>query len=298
MSGLYAATAVKFNTTVLVGITKSTHDFRYKSKKVGNSGSTHIRQAQIEKSAPIISFSTYSVQSLLSILSNSDCPMVNLSGAGLIKYAIQGNPNGPGVNSSGHGVATMLTGQAYLSKLSWGIDSYLSADVEAFGLSSDGTTNPLVETTCLTAALPALTADELMTLVSATYGGTDMLPGLTKLDINFDHKAKNDDAACYTGGLPHPTRIITAGVGGPVEISGTFETTDLSLSIPASPAITLAFGFKPYIFGGAFGSVKTLSILLAMVEQNAEDLASATPGTQRFSFTGTVTAATYPWAWA
>jgi hypothetical protein len=297
MSSLYAATAVHFNTTVLAGITKSMHDFRYKDKRIGNSGSTHIRTATIEKSAPIINFSTYSVASLLAILNNLDCPCVNLTGAGLVKYSIRGNPNGPGLDSTGHGKAAMATGQAYLNKLSWGIDSYLQADVTAYGVSADGTTNPLVESTIATAFLPVLPEEELLTLVSATYGGTDFLPGLQSLEVNFDHKAKNDDNTCYTGGLPHPTRIVTAGVGGPIEITGSFETNDLSLSIVPTTEYTLAFGFKPFAFGGTLGTVKTLSILLAMVKQDAEDLATASPGNQKFSFVGTVTASTYPWSW-
>jgi hypothetical protein len=82
-----------------------------------------------------------------------------------------------------------------------------------------------------------------------------------------------------------------------VEITGSFETSDVGLVIP-STATTLAFGIKPYAFGGTFGTQKTLSVLLAMVTQTAEDLETASPGKQRYSFVGTVNDASYPWSYA
>lgn len=298
-SALYTATAIKFGaSSTICGITKSAHDPRNKTKVFGNSGSLHNRLAIIEKTAPMISFSTLSVASLLTLFANTDTPMLALNGSTVFceKYSIKGKADGPGIDTTGHGLAKILNGQAYLDKLSWYDGSHLTADVSVFGLSTDGATHPLVESTVASGSLPTLTQDEVYELVSATQAGTS-IDGLSSLEVNFKHNAANDNPACYSFGLPHPTRIITAGVGGPIEVSGTFETSDLSQSIP-STALTLAFGFKPYIFGGTFGSLKTLSILLAMVSQSPEDLDTASPGKQKFSFVGTITAGTYPWSWA
>ncbi len=257
--------------------------------------------AIIKKTAPIITFSTYAVDSLLTVLASQDTPQVNLSSTGCEKFSLKNKSDGPGIDTTGHGKASIAKGQAFLDKLSWSEGGYLSADVTVLGISADGTTHPLVEVSNVASgSLPTLTAEEeLYELVSATHDAT-AIDGLASLEINFGHKAVNDKegvGGCYTYGLPHPTRIISAPANGPIEITGSFETSDVGLSIP-STEVTLAFGFKPYAFGGTFGTQKTLSILLALVTQTSEDLETASPGRQKYSFVGTVTNSSYPWDWA
>ena len=302
-TAIHNATAIVINGgSPILGITKSSHDPRNVVENHANSGSTHIRLSVIKKTAPIITFSTYAINSLLGILAPSACdtPSVNLTSNGCEKYSLKNKSDGPGIDSTGHGKVSLAKGQAYLDKLSWAEGGYCSADVTVLGLSADGTTHPLAETTVATASLPSIAGgEELYSLVSATQGGT-AIDGLSSLEVNFGHKAVNDKegvGGCYTYGLPHPTRILAAPANGPIEISGSFETSDIGLSIPSS-ALTLAFGFKPYAFGGTFGTLKTLSILLSLVTQTAEDLETAAPGKQKFSFVGTVVNTSYPWSWS
>jgi hypothetical protein len=302
-TAIHNATAVVINGTTLLGITRSSHDYRNKVENQGNSGSTHVRMALVKRAAPMATFSTFAVNSLLGILAPSACdtPNVNLSSNGFEKYSLKNKADGPGIDSTGHGKASIAKGSVYLDKISWSDGGYVTADATVLGRSTDGTTNPLVEVSNIaSASLPSLAAgEELYDLVSATQGGT-AIDGLSSFEINFGHKAVNDKegtGGCYTYGLPYPTRILAAPANGPVEITGSFETSDVGLVIP-STALTLAFGMKPYAFGGTFGAQKTISVLLALVTQTAEDLETASPGKQRYSFVGTVNDASYPWSYA
>jgi hypothetical protein len=299
---LYNVSAMKIQTsggdTTLAGITKASPDFRYtEPESFASSGSKHVKSSIIRKGAPIISLTTFDVAGLMAILTNTNTPMAALATAGARCFGVRNETASPDQSTTNHFQAAIASGQVFLDKIYWSYDSYVQADATVFGLSSDGSINPMVESTVASASLPILPdLEPLYDAVSLTVGGS-AVDGVSSFEMTFDHKTKNDDSKCYTMGLPFPTRLTVAGADGPIVVRGSFETTDLSFSTD-STAKTVAFGFKPYAFGGTLGTQKTLSCLLALVSHGERSMQNGSEVTQRWSFVGTVDLSSMPWSYA
>lgn len=275
----YAPQAIIINGTTLTGIQSYTLDRREAALSLGADGVLHQTFHAIRRAAPRMDFTTVAAEALAGILGNTDAPMVKLT-SNLDAFWAAQDADKPGLASSGHKGLRAAAGHVYLTGLRWsgGGGSGLEAAASAFFTSSDGTTNPLANIT--TPTLPTAAATEVLTLTACTLGG-QTLGRVSSLDITIDPKAENSADMCYANGLPYPTLMQTAGVGGPIDIGATLETLDQVVT-PTDTG-TLVAVFTKYAQGGLI-SADTLTVTLAnaMIREETRTAQQGNPSARRF----------------
>lgn len=280
--------AVNLDGTWLTGIKGQGLERREKHLIEGNSGTLHQTFHCVRRGAPKASFSTVAVGALLALLSTStDAPMKNIATALDLVYAAQ-EPTKPGYATTGHLCDRIAKGHVYLSGLAWSkTGDGLEASVDAFGLSADGTTNPVA------AATPTLPTDEpteVYALTSATLGG-QAISQAESVTIAIDHRGENNiESICHSLDLPFPVLMATAGVNGQVAVEATLECNDLAVAPSATGTLVLVF--TKFAFGGTIGTgTITVTINAGMIREESKAAQHGSPATRRFkimaSFDGT-----------
>lgn len=271
----YGLQAVTIDATVLSGIKSYNFDRREKALDANTDGTLHRTMHAVKRSAPKVDFSTVACKSLMALLVGSlDAPMMNLVTAADFAFALQGAvPGYAGV----HKGIRFAKGSIYLTGFKWSPSGDgLEAAASLFGLSADGTTDPVA---LITPTLPTVTPVEVFTLTSLTLGGQ----AITKcqgFDLTIDPKAENSiEDVCFDLGLPYPKLMAVAGAAGPIEVDAVIETLDQAVA--PSTTGTLVAVFTQYAFGGTLGTATvTLTINASMIRE--ESRVGGRPSTRRF----------------
>ena len=272
--------AVILDGTTLTGCKGYNLQRREKFLTLGSDGTVHQTFHGVQRAAPMVQFQTVGVEQLLTALSSSlECPMKTIATAVDFNFAKQNNA-APGNNATGHTGSRIASGHVYLNGLKWSPSSDgLEAGVDVFGISADGTTDP-VATIAPTLVTP--TPAEVFTLTSLTLGGASVTKTLN-FDLSIKHQAENNnESVCYNNGLPQPMNMQVAGSAGPIEIACTIETKDQALA-PTTTGTMVAV-FTQYTFGGGLSAnIITLTINSALIREDSKGATQGSGGTRRFN---------------
>ena len=272
----YGLQAVTIDSTVLTGIKSYNFDRRERTLSADTDGTLHRTFHAVKRAAPKVDFSTVAVESLIALLTGSlDAPMREIASAVDFAFAQQATA-GPGYGGTHRGVR-LAKGHVYLTGLKWspGGDG-LEAACSVFGLSADGTTDPVA---LITPTLPVVTPSEVFTLTSLTLGGQPVTK-CQNLDFTIDPKAENNvEDVCYDLGLPFPKLMAVAGAAGPIEVDAMVETLDQGVA-PASTG-TLVAVFTQYAFGGTL-AVNTVTVTINASMIREETRVGGRPSARRF----------------
>jgi hypothetical protein len=272
--------SIQINGTTLGGISQHTVDFRPTEGNWANSGAIHNKLSAVIREAPKISFSTYAVGGLLTILSNAEIPCYQLNGTtGFKAYVAKELATGPGHAATGHKVYPMPSGIVCLTGLSWskGGDGFI-ATADVFGLSSDGTTKALIPAS--SATYPADVAEEVWTLESATLGGTPIDISSLECSINSGYE-NNDPEKCYAYGLPQPKDMYRAGN---IMVETIIESLDQLFSVPTTGALVTVW--RQFSAGAGFGATKTITFVGLSVKEESAPAPGKDASTRRIKITG------------
>lgn len=228
----FAFNMVKLNGALLLGISSPNLDRRETERALANDGTLHQTGAAVIRAAPMVSFSTIAMRAMFVILGTGDeVPFVALDGTnGVELIGAKANSSAPGyLGTSTHASRKIAAGDCYLRRVSWSPGDVARCEIDIFGLSANGTTDPVVSSVI---ALPTLGLNtEQMTLASLTVGGIT-LTDIASLDIQISHQGENnDEEICYSLGLPFPVLPKRAGTGGTTEIILTAEILDLTTTL-------------------------------------------------------------------
>jgi hypothetical protein len=258
----FAFNLVRLNnaSTMLGGISSPNLDRRENEVALSNDGTLHQTGAAVIRSAPMVSFTSVAVRALFIALGTGDeIPFVALDGTnGIELFGAAINTAGPGyLGSSVHAKRQMLNGGMFLRRVSWSPGDIARAEVDVYGLSSNGTTNPV---TASTAALPTIpTNTEQLVLASVVLNALS-LTNVSSFDCSITHQGENNDEdICFSTGLPYPILMKQAGVGGATEVTITIETLDLTSSWTNG---TVVATFKPLLNRGVGLDTTTAVITL------------------------------------
>lgn len=276
----YGLQAVTIDATVLSGIKAYSLDRRERMLAADTDGTLHQTFHAAKRGAPKVDFSTVAVESLMGILTGSlDAPMKNIATAADFLFALQASAT-PGYGGTHRGIR-LSKGHIYLVGLKWSPSADgLEAACSAFGLSADGTTDPV---TLITPTLPVVTPVEVFTLTSLTLGGVAVTK-CQSLDIGIDPKAENNvEDVCYDLGLPFPKEMAVAGAAGPIEVSATVETLDQAAA-PATSGSLIAV-FTQFAFGGHLAA-NTMTVTINAGQIREESRTGGRPSGRRFKILG------------
>lgn len=292
---MYGLEAVILDGTTLTGCKGFSLSQRERHVSLGADGTLHQTFHSVARKAPKVDFSTVAVKSLLGALTTSlDVPMKNIATAVDFNFSRQDDTK-PGKNATGHTGSRFTLGHVYCNAFRWspGGDG-LEASCELFGLSANGTTDPI---TGITPTLVSPTSAEVFTLTSATVGG-QAITKVNSVEIAIAHQGENnDETLCYNVGLPMPTQMRVAGASGPIEISGTIEILDQVVAPTTSGTVVLVF--TQMAFGGTLGAATvTLTINAAMIREDSKSAQQGSPGTRRLMFKGRHDGTNRPLSWA
>jgi hypothetical protein len=288
-----AFNVVTINSTVLGGVDNPNFERREEQKPLGSDGNIHQTGSSVTAAAPMASFTTIAVRALLTLFGVSgQLPFLALDGSnGIILSALIPNASGPGYASGdGHPYIQCLNGDCYIKSFRWAMDGVCSADVEAFLISTAGSTNPIVLGEGAAPTLPVNT--EQCVLGGITMGGTGV-NNPTSLTVDIAHRGENNvKDICNNAGLPYPVLTTKAGIGGQTEIVATFDTTDL---ITASTGTLVATFYVLNALGvgvGATGFTLTLNGTITRVPSVKGSNGQA--GKQTYQVRGTWNGTTRP----
>lgn len=257
----YGRAYCMLNNTALKSCRSRGVDRRSRTFSLGADGTLHQTMHSIIRQAPLTSFSTLDLGGLLALLTNLETPMVALNGTqGLAMVWPKADGTAPGdASSSVHRSETMLRGSVYLDGLSWSPGDAAEASCSAFGICTDGTTDPV--TTAQNSALPAAVYPTAAYVLTAFTVNGVSITDLARFDLRIAHGARNDDeAACYLHGKPQPTAVLHPGAGGQIAMELGFETGDLGATIAMGNIVAT---FSPLAAGGVgtSGTNKTLTMV-------------------------------------
>lgn len=257
----------RFATTVVAGTTLTgmqdvTYQRRPQRFSLGASGTLHQTFHSIQREAPTLAIRTTGLQEVVSLLTgSSDAPMISGQVTALLARTAAASP-AYDAGATAHVLLTAALCETYLREVSWSDGSPAMASLEAYPISSDGTTDPVIES-----AAPApgvVTPVEAYTLTGCTLNAVNLDPESVTLAIN--PRADNGARECYRMGLPFPTFCTKAPLAGPIEISATIETPLVSAAIGAG---ALVMTFTQMAQGGRLGGdtiVFTLNAGLPLVD--------------------------------
>jgi hypothetical protein len=276
----YGLQAITIDATVLTGIRAYSLDRRERMLDAAADGTLHQTMHAAKRAAPKVDFSTVAVESLMGLLTGSlDAPMRNIGSAADFIFALRA-ASAPGYGGTHRGIR-LAKGHIYLNGLKWspGGDG-LEAACSAFGLSTDGTTDPVA---LITPTLPTVTPIEVFTLTSLTLGGL-AITKCQSLDITIDAKADNGvEDVCFDLGLPFPKEMAVAGAAGPIEVSATVEGLDMAGSPSTSGSLVAVF--TQYAFGGHLGA-NTITVTINAGQIREEGRTGGRPSSRRWKVMG------------
>ncbi len=286
----FAFNIVRINAAanVQTGIKAPSFQRREQYAPMGADGTLHITSDAVMRAAPMASWRTVSVRSLVALLAGSaELPMVALDATnGLELIAGQINTAGPGyLAGSTHARRQMLRGQIYLSGLSWSPGNPLEAAVEAFGISTAGGTDPVGSTAVQ--ALPTLAVNtEQLALSSLTVGGTPVTR-VQSYEVQIAHRCENNvEPLCFDAGLPFPVMLAEAGVNGQSEIIATIDTLDLT-TVFSSGAVVAAFKTLTALGVGLTSNTTTATLNSSLIREETIEGANGQPAGRRLTIRAT-----------
>lgn len=243
---------VRLNNTLRTSVLEASFDPRRVRMAHVSDGMAYEQEHTAMREAPTISLVVTDLHEWLGVLSGT-YGFVALDGTnGLEVFHLKGASSGPGYSSSSvHQRRRMISGLVCLNELSWSPDAEARASLTAYGISSDGTTNPAIVTD--NNALPTFpTVSRRFVLQALTIAG-DTITRVRSLRIAIDPRHSNSDAACYNVGLPFPTTVLSAGPMGPAAITLEAELNEMEAATgEGSGAVTATF--RDISGGGAVGT--------------------------------------------
>lgn len=256
---------IAINGSTIKGLTQAPTLNRRQQRAVrSSSGALHVTAGHIIRTAPRVDFSTHALGQILTLLTGSpEAPMLALDGTtGLTAIAPQNAVAAPGwLTGTTATQWRMANGEAYLNRISWNnSDPDVTCDLSVFGISTNGVTDAVAETTGATAPANAQD-DESWTLTGCSLNGVDLNP--ESVAITIDARAENTAAECYSTGLIHPTAVTKAGAAGPVHIMAEIETLLVQATLATGP---LVLTFTQRAEGGLLtATTRTLTLLGGMI---------------------------------
>lgn len=229
------------STSLLTGVTSPNAEQRETQKPLASDGTLHQTGSGVIRRAPKISFQTISVIAAFSLLGTGDeVPFVALDGSnGIEAIGAKIATAAPGyLGTSTHASRKMVNGMLLLSGLSWTPGDVARVTLDAYGLSANGTTAAMADSTI---SLPTLAQNAEQLVVSTiTLAGVSITKAAS-VDLAITHQVENnDEEICFSLGLPEPVTLKQPGVGGQTEIILTVETLDLTTALTATGTCTVA----------------------------------------------------------
>lgn len=228
----FAFNQVKLNGSLLGGCSAPNYDRREVERMLANDSTLHQTGGAIIRAAPKVSFGTVAMRALFVVLGTGDeIPYVALDGVnGCELIGAKANTAGPGyLGTSTHASRKMISGDCYLSRVSWSPGDVARAEVEIFPISSGGSTDPVV---AAAVALPTLAQNTEQMVLSSLALGAFSPTDIASFDIQFTHQGENnDEEICFSLGLPFPVLTKRAGTGGVTEVVMTVEVLDLTTAV-------------------------------------------------------------------
>jgi energy-converting hydrogenase Eha subunit E len=279
---VYALNPLSINGTALAAITEVRYDRRLDIVPLGSDGTAHMTYRGIRKSRPLVEFTTLHAKELAALfVGSTDTPMVVLNGTtGLNFVGAKMSATAPGYNSSAvHQSYVAARGQAFLNSMRWQADGNLECGVQAYCISADGSTDPVVESAVAELPTQGLGLGPFV-LYSLTLGDTT-LTEVASVDLQIDHRAENNiDNVCFSCGLPYPTAVAQAGVNGPIDMTLTIEIPDLGSTV-STTAVSVVF--KRVDQGGVIGTESvTLALAACMIQAEERRLTQGSPAMRRY----------------
>lgn len=213
------------------------------------------------RTAPLGSLATADLGAILGLLKNAETPMVALNGSTGLKMVWPKNSGAAPGDDAGsvHRSEILARGSVFLDGIEWSSGDIAEASVSAFGICTDGVTDPVV--TSQTAAVPAAVYPTAAYVLTAFTVNGASVPELARFSLRIGHGARNDDEThCYLHGKPHPTAVLQPGPGGQIAMEVGFETGDLGATIALGNIVAT---FTPLNPGGigTTGTAKTLTMV-------------------------------------
>ncbi len=293
MSSAFAFNVVEMNGTALTGIRSPNFQRRENYSPVGTDGTLHQTSNAIIRTAPMVSFQTIAVRALITALNGStDLYMKLLNGStGMRLIGLQTATATTGyLSTASHASRLGPNGQVYLAGLSWTPGNVLVADVDAYFLSTDGTTDPI--TVGSTTALPTLSVNTEQLVMSSLVIGGLTITNCSNWTLSIAHQCENnDEAICYSTGLPHPVLLRQAGVGGQTEIAMTCDTLDLNGSVTTSGTGVAVFKTVNPVGVGVSSNTTTVTVNGGLIREGE---ISGQPGGRRITVRGTYNGSNLP----
>lgn len=189
----------------------------------------------------------------LGALTNACPPLLTLNGTtGLVMVGGKGLGTGPGYQAgSVHLARTALNGILWASGIRWSPMQRTELTVKGMFTSTDGVTDPVTPSLVAFPTVP--TPDFGFALSSLTLNGT-AITAVNSLDISIDPKFTFE----YTGGLPKPTGLSSAGVRGALSVILRADIGDADLADGTGTVVAI---FKQYTSGGGFGTASVTCTL-------------------------------------
>lgn len=230
----FAFNLVRLNNTgnnLLKGIRQPDFQRREKYAPLETDGTLYQTSRPVIRAAPIASFSTVAMRTLVSSLTSAaGIPYQLLDGTnGCELIAGKINPSGPGYEAgSVHARRRYLNGLLMIKGISWRPGDVAEMAAEAFFTAAAGSTDPLTADAIALPTIPVGT--EQLVLSSITMpGGTISATRVMGYDLSINHQVENnDESICYNTGLPFPLILKQPGVGGTAEIGLSLEVLDLT----------------------------------------------------------------------
>jgi hypothetical protein len=265
----FAFNKVRVNsTTLLTGVSSPTAEQRETQKPLMTDGGLHQTGSGVLRRAPKIGFSTISVIAAFTLLGTGDeIPYVALNGSNGIE-AIGGkiNPDAPGfLGTSTHASRKMISGALVLSALSWTPGDVVRVTLEAFGISANGTTAAMAESTI--AAPTEVQNTEQLVVSAITLAGVSVTKA-SSVNLAVTHQVENnEEEICYSLGLPEPVALKQPGVGGQTEIILTVETLDLTTALTVTGTCTVVMTRINHLGVGYDTETATITLNNALIRE-------------------------------
>jgi hypothetical protein len=270
MSFAFAYAAL--NGTALVGVRNAGLDRREVIIPGSADGALHQTTAAAMRAAPRASFSTLAMRDLAGVLTlNGAVPYCALNGTTGFKAVALKVGTVPGYDSGANHVSRIIaSGLLVVDGISWSAGSPAEMACSVFGLSADGTTDPVAS--AINAALPTLPSLQEQLGLSAIALNSVAMTRVRNLQVSIGHQVENSGPICYAGDLPFPTQLTMPGVAGATEITASFDQSGFADTIGNG---TLALQFRVATHNsiglGATGINVTLATCMAREMQLDRD---------------------------
>lgn len=280
----FAFNLVRLNNAFITGIKSPSYERREQFAIATQDGTLYQTSAPVIRAAPKATFTTVAVKALFTLFGGAGAlPFVVMDGTnGCELIGTKINTAGPGYDATAvHASRKGVAGMVFLSGIRWSPGQIAEAMCDVLWTTAAGGTDPVV---IATVALPTIPVNTEQLVLSTCTVPAGVLSRITSLDLAVTHQAENnDDAICFSTGLPFPMLLKQAGVGGSAEIVLTIETLDLT-TVMTNGTVTVVFGVLNHNGVGLAAGTATITINAAQIRA---DTISGMPGVRRITVRGT-----------